>query len=90
MTVKPRSLGCGVILCMLVFLVVKKHRNGGSTDYDVTDNTQDVRNLLEEEEAEQSGKNNLGIIKNGYFACRCIGVGSCDGKLSARSGKAGK
>ena len=49
-----------------------------------------VRNLIQEEKAQQSGKQNLGIIINGNIPCRRTGISCGNGKLAAAGKKSGK
>lgn len=48
--------GCGIFL---VLLIVKKHDNRYATNDNITEDTQQIRYLVEDKEAEQGGKYNL-------------------------------
>ena len=73
-----------------MFLIVEKHGNRSAADDDIADDTQKIRYLVQEEEAQQRCKDDLGIIKDGNFPCRCVGISGSDGELSAGSRKSGK
>ena len=68
-------------------LVIKEHTNRHANNDAITENTISVRNLLEQEEAQQCRKNNLRIVidRNIFRGCVEISVGNT--KLSAGCGK---
>lgn len=68
-------------------VVVEKHNHSCSDDDEISQDTESVRHLAKQEKSQQSGKNNLRIIINGYFFSRRIGVGRRDRKLSSRCRK---
>lgn len=68
-------------------VVVEKHNHSCSDDDEISKDTESVRHLAKQEKSQQSGKNNLRIIINGYFFSRRIGVGRRDGKLPTRCRK---
>lgn len=74
-----------LVLTVSIFLSLLEYEHGQRCqDNDsVTDETQIVRNLPQENKSQRSGKDDLRIIVDGDIPCRCIGVCRRDGKLSS-------
>lgn len=64
-------------------IIVQKHKHCHRANDKIPKDTVSVRNLSEQEEAQNSGEDDLRIIIHGYFSCRSMTVCSRYGKLPA-------
>ena len=56
-----------------------------SDNDDISDHTQNIRNLTQKEKTKQCRKQYLCVVEDRYLLCRSLGICFCDGQLSARS-----
>ena len=63
--------------------------HGGSYNNDIADDAEQIRYRTEEQEAEQGGPEDLGIIKDGDLSGGSVPVGGCYGHLASGGRDAG-
>ena len=70
---------------LVLFVVVNENDDCHRYYYNISEETPDVRDLVEHQETKRCGEDYLRVVKHRDLLCRCIAVRSRYRKLSARS-----
>ena len=64
-------------------VVEQEHRNRSGDDNTISNKTPHVRNLSKKQKSKDGGEDNLLVIIDGNFSCRCTGIGSSNCELAS-------